>query len=424
MNEPERAADAPRAKVLLALLTAAYVLNFLDRQALAILVQPIQRELGVGDARMGLLLGVSFTLAYTGAGLVVARWLDRAPRLAWLAGGLALWSAMTMLAGAAANFAQLALTRIGVGLGESVCSPAAHSLLADAFAPRRRASAIAVYSSGIYVGITLAFLFGGDLSARLGWRGTLVALGAPGLVLALALLVLARDPGRGRFERVAPPGDERGFFAAFAELGRSRAWREMALGASIKSIAGYALISWSAAYLERVHGLSTRESGAWLGLTNGVGGFCGALLGGLLADRLAARDERWRLRVGALATLASIPFLYAFLFAPSAKLALLANLAGPLLGAMYLGPVFAVGQSLAPPHLRARSSAALLFAINLIGFGVGPWLTGELSEHFAPTHGAASIRTALALVGVSYAWGALHLWRASSALAAPARPQL
>ncbi len=413
--QPAAQQDAPRARGLLLFLTAAYVLNFLDRQALAILVEPIRRELGVGDAQMGLLLGASFTLAYTGAGLLVARWIDGGPRLWILAGGLALWSAMTALAGQATSFAHLALTRVGVGVGESVCSPAAHSLLADAFAPRRRASAIAIYSSGIYVGITLAFLFGGDLQQRLGWRGTLTALGIPGLALAAALLVFARDPGRGRFERATnPPAADAGFFSAFATLLRSRAWREMALGAAIKSIGGYALLSWSAAYLERVHGLSTRESGAWLGLTNGLGGFAGSLAGGLLADRLAQRDERWRLRVGALATLASLPFLYAFLYAPTARLALAANLAGPFLGAMYLGPVFAVAQSLAPPHLRARSSAALLFAINLIGLGLGPWLTGALSEHFSAQHGAASIQTALALVGLSYAWGAAHLWRAAS----------
>jgi predicted MFS family arabinose efflux permease len=416
---PER--NAPGARTLLALLTAAYVLNFLDRQALAILVEPIKRELGVSDARMGLLVGASFTLAYTGAGLIFARWIDRGPRVAILAGGLALWSAMTMLAGFATSFAHLALTRIGVGVGESVCSPAAHSLLADAFAPKRRASAIALYSSGIYVGITLAFLFGGDFGERLGWRTTLMVLGAPGIVVALAMAASIRDPRRswapalGFSSEAASTAEARDRGAGLHWLRDfSPAWREMALGAAVKSIAGYALISWSASFLERVHSMPLREVGLWLGLTNGVGGFLGSLVGGLLADRLGARDPRWRLRVGALATLASLPFLYAFLYAPTAQLALAANLAGPFLGAMYLGPVFAMGQSLAPPHLRARSSAALLFVINLIGLGLGPWLAGALSDRLAPTQGAASIRTALAIVGLSYAWGAAHLWRASS----------
>jgi len=408
------AADAPRSRALLGLLTLVYVLNFLDRQALALLTEPIKRELGASDAQMGFLVGASFTFAYTGAGLVVARWIDRGPRLAILAAGLALWSAMTALAGFTATFAQLALTRIGVGVGESACSPAAHSLLADAYAPRRRATAIAIYSSGIYIGITLAFLYGAQLEARLGWRNALVAIGAPGVVLALLLLSVVRDPGRGRFEGGVAAPDDRGFFTAFAQLLRSAAWREMALGAAIKSIAGYALISWSASFLERVHAMPRPEIGAWLGLTNGLGGFLGSLLGGLLADRLGARDPRWRLRVGALATFASLPFLYAFLYLPSREWALAANVCGAFLGAMYLGPVFAMGQSLAPPHLRARSSAALLFAINLIGLGVGPWLTGALSDHFEPTQGAHSIRLALALVGITYAWGATHLWRAAS----------
>lgn len=408
------AADAPRSRALLGLLTLVYVLNFLDRQALALLTEPIKRELGASDAQMGFLVGASFTFAYTGAGLVVARWIDRGPRLKILAAGLALWSLMTSFAGLTTNFVQLAITRVGVGVGESSCSPAAHSLLADAFSPKRRATAIAIYSSGIFVGITLAFLYGGELASRLGWRSALVAIGAPGVLVALALLVFVRDPGRGRFEGGAVAREEQGFFAAFAQLLRSAAWREMAFGAAIKSIAGYALISWSASFLERVHGMPLREIGVWLGLTNGLGGFLGSLFGGLLADRLGARDPRWRLRVGALATFAALPFLYAFLYLPTREWALVANVFGAFLGAMYLGPVFAMGQSLAPPHLRARSSAALLFAINLIGLGIGPWLTGALSDHLEPTAGVSSIRTALAWVGITYAWGATHLWRASS----------
>jgi predicted MFS family arabinose efflux permease len=404
--------DRSGARVALAILTAAYVVNFLDRQVLSILLVPIQRELGASDTAMGFLGGPVFAIFYTFAGLPIGRALDRGPRKWILAGGLALWSAMTAVCGLANSFTTLALARIGVGVGEATCSPASHSLLADFFAPKRRATAIAVYSSGIYVGMLLAFVFGGELESRFGWRTAFVVVGAPGLLLALVVLAFVREPVREKStpERASTRETLRTILAL-------RSFRHLALGAAVMSTAGYGLTIWSATFLQRVHGLSTAQSGARLGPILGLGGACGALCGGWLADRLAARDVRWRLATGAVASLAGLPFLYVWLFAPSTTLALAAFAPATMLGAMYLGPTFATAQSLVPPHMRATAAALLLFLVNLIGFGLGPPLVGWLSDALAARFELTAVRYALAIVSTTYVWGALHMLIASRALA-------
>jgi predicted MFS family arabinose efflux permease len=404
------------ARIALAILTATYVVNFLDRQVLSILLVPIQRELGASDSAMGFLTGPAFAIFYTFAGLPIGRALDRGSRKWILAGGLALWSAMTAACGLASSFTALAFARIGVGVGEATCSPASHSLLADFFAPRRRATAISIYTSGIYAGMLLAFVFGGELESRFGWRTAFVVVGAPGLALALVVLAFVREPQR-EVEAVQRASTRETLRAILA----LRSFRHMALGAAAMSIAGYGLTVWSATFLQRVHGLSTAEAGQRLGPILGLSGACGALLGGWLADRLAARDVRWRLATGALASLAGLPFLGVWLFAPSTTLALTAFVPATMLGAMYLGPTFAVAQSLVPPHMRATAAALLLFVINLIGFGLGPQLVGWLSDALEPSRGPTSIRFALAIVSATYAWGALHMLLASRASSAELR---
>lgn len=405
--------DARGARIALAILTASYVVNFLDRQVLSILLVPIQTELGASDTAMGFLTGPAFAIFYTLAGLPIGRALDRGSRKGILAAGLALWSALTIACGFAGSFAQLALARTGVGVGEATCSPASHSLLADFFAPKRRATAIAIYSSGIFAGVFVAYSLGGELQARFGWRTAFAVAGAPGLVLALLVLAFVREPARQSAHAVTASASD-----TLRTILGLRSFRHMALGASIASIAGYAMTVWSAAFLQRVHGMTAAEVGRALGPILGLGGALGALGGGWLSDVLAARDVRWRLATGAFAMLAALPCVYLWLLAPSTAVALAAFAPASVLTAMYLGPVFATAQTLVPPHMRASASALLLFAINLIGYGIGPQLVGWLDDAFEPELGATAIRCSLAIVAAAYAWGALHLLLASRALAA------
>lgn len=400
--------DRPGARTALALLTAVYALNFADRQLLAVALGDVQRELGASDAQMGWLTGTAFALFYTCAGIPLARLADRGARWRLLSLALFAWSALTTASGFARSFVQLALARSGVGVGESACSPAAHSLLSDLFAPARRATAIALYSVGIYAGTYLAYGVGGWLCEHYGWRTAFIAFGAPGALLALVALLWMRDPARefAGQARASTSSDLR-------ELLSSATFRHLALGAGIKSIAGYALLGWVPTFLQRVHDMGSAEAGAWLGPIVGLGGAIGTFGGGWLADRLARRAPRLRLESAAWATVAALPFLYLFLFAPAVGTALWSYLPASILGAMYLGPVFALSQETARPDQRALASAVLLFLINLIGLGLGPWLVGALNDALQPAHGAEAVRWSLAAVSLTYLWGALHLLRAA-----------
>ncbi len=404
-----QASDARKgAPWALALLTVIYALNFADRQLLAIALEDVKRDLGASDLQMGLLTGTTFALFYTFAGIPLARLADRGARWRLLSFALFAWSAFTSLTAFARSFTHLALARIGVGVGESACSPCAHSLLSDLYSPARRATAIAVYSTGIYAGTFLAYEVGGWLCKQHGWPTAFAWFGAPGVALALVAFLAMREPQRTGIVQTESASE-----AQLAELWRSRSFRHLALGAGIKSIAGYALLTWVPTFFTRVHGLDSQEVGAWLGPIVGLGGAVGTFGGGWLADVLGQRDPRRRLLSAAWATVAATPFLYAFLFAESASSAFWLYLPASILGAMYLGPAFAFAQDCARPGQRALASAVLLFLVNLIGLGLGPYVVGALSDFFAQTQGATAIRSSLAIVCVSYLWGAAHLAQAA-----------
>jgi predicted MFS family arabinose efflux permease len=405
VRETERVARAPWALVLL---TLVYALNFADRQLLSAALGQVKAELGASDTQMGWLTGTAFALFYTVAGIPLARLADRGARWRLLSLALVAWSAFTSLSGLARSYVQLACARIGVGVGEAACSPCAHSLLADLYAPARRATAIAVYSTGIYIGTYLAYDVGGELCKTYGWRTAFIAFGAPGAVLALVVWLTTREPAREA--AAAAPATT---MADLRELLARPAFFHLALGAGIKSIAGYALLGWVPTFLARVHGFDSEQSGRWLGPILGLGGALGTFGGGWLADRLGRTDARRRLGSSALATVAALPFLYAFLYLDDPELALVAYAPAVVLGAMYLGPAFAFAQVEAKPEQRALASAVLLFLINLIGLGLGPWLTGFLNDTFAATQGEHAIRTSLAIVSLTYLWGALHLAHAA-----------
>jgi predicted MFS family arabinose efflux permease len=394
----------------LALLTAIYAFNFADRQLLSIALDDVKRDIGATDAEMGLLTGTAFALFYTFAGIPLARLADRGQRWRLLSLSLVVWSAFTSLSALARSFAHLALARIGVGAGEAACSPCAHSLLSDLYPPARRATAIAVYSTGIYVGTYLAYEVGGRMCKLHGWKTTFVLFGAAGAVLALFGLLAMREPAR---ERSAPQLGARSL--GLAGLLASTSFRHLAFGAGIKSIAGYALLTWIPTFLSRVHGMDSAESGSWLGPVVGLGGALGTFGGGWLADRLGGGDARRRVVTASWATLAATPFLYLFLYLPDPRVALVCYVPAAILGAMYLGPVFTYAQDCARPEQRALASAVLLFAINLIGLGTGPWIVGVLNELLSESQGALAVRTSLAIVSLTYVWGAAHMAYAARA---------
>jgi predicted MFS family arabinose efflux permease len=400
---PRPTDSAAYARYVLGVLFAVSVVNFVDRQILSILLEPIKAELHASDTAMGFLTGIAFALFYTVAGIPIARIADRGSRRTVIAVGLTAWSAMTAASGLARSYGQLALARVGVGVGEAASGPAAHSLLADYFPPARRATALAVYAMGIHVGILIGFVVGGWVSQLWGWRAAFFVVGAPGLVLAVVVQATVREPPR----HVAHgPGVSNA--DAIRAFWRMRSLRHMALGAALHSFAAYGIAAWAPAFLGRVHHMQPGAIGTWLGLLTGVGGICGALLGGTIADRMGARDARWYLWAPALASVAEVPFWFAFLLWDKPVPAMLMGFPGIVGGAMWLGPVFATTQTLVRPEMRALASALLLFVINLIGLGLGPQAVGVLNDVLSGRFGTDAIRYSLLVVGVMNVWAAAH----------------
>ncbi|AFV00382.1 spinster family MFS transporter [Simiduia agarivorans] len=388
------ATSSGRRYYILALLTFAYVFNFVDRQIIAILQDPIKAEFSLSDTQLGLLNGFAFALFYVGFGLPLARWADAGNRRNLLAWAVALWSLMTALCGLAQNYVQLLLARMGVGVGEAGCSPAAHSMISDLFPVEQRATALGVYSVGVNVGILAGFIAGGWLNEVYGWRVALMAVGLPGLLLALWIRISVPEP-----ERLGAVTESLvSFKQVLVHLWSLRSARWLALGCGLTSVAGYGLANWMPSFLIRSHGMGTAELGVWLALIAGVGGGLGTFLGGLLADRLGQRDARWPLWLPAGVLCTALPFLVLTFLLPSKLPALLIYIFPASVISCYLAPAIAVLHGLAPNRMRAMASAMLFLVINIIGLGVGPVAIGLFSDLLSASLGAESLRYSLLII--------------------------
>lgn len=394
---------------VLGLLFVVYVFNFVDRQILAILLEPIRRDLGASDSQMGFLTGFAFAVFYTTAGIPIARFADRSVRRSVIAAGLALWSGMTAVSGLARSFTQLATARVLVGVGEAACSPPAHSLLADYFSPRWRATALSIYAMGIHVGILVGLVVGGWLNDHYGWRVAFYVVGLPGLLLALLVRFTVREPRRGASEESLQDEEVPTAREVFGFLWQLRSFRHLSIASALAAFAGYGMANWGPAFLMRVHGISSTEVGLKLGLLLGTAGAAGSLMSGFLVDALSRRDARWALRVPALAAAGGLPFALLFLFWPEVDTALAFAFPAFLVGAMWQGPIFSVTQSLARLRMRSVASAILLFIINLIGLGLGPWAVGILNDTVFRAHGPEAVRWSLASVTLLMnLWALVH----------------
>jgi MFS family permease len=245
----------------LGLLTVVYVINFVDRQILSILLQSIKLDLGLSDLQLGLLSGTAFGLFYATLGIPIARLADVFSRKVVMAVCLVIWSGMTALCGTAAGFGLLLAYRVGVGVGEAGGSPPAHSLISDFFPPERRATALGIFSLGVPLGILVGFLAGGWLDETLGWRKAFVVVGLPGLALAAVVALTLKEPLRGHSEglesdRPAPSADE-----VIRFLWSSHSFRHVAFGSALYAFVGYSIVTWAPSFLIRSHGMTTGEIG-------------------------------------------------------------------------------------------------------------------------------------------------------------------
>ena len=406
------------ANYVLAILFIAYVFNFVDRQIISILLEPIKADLGASDSVMGLLSGTAFALFYATLGIPIARWADLWVRRSIIAIGLALWSAMTAASGLVQNVGQMALARVGVGVGEAALSPPAHSLIADYFPVQKRATALGVYAMGIHIGILFGVIAGGWLEEFWGWRQAFVVVGLPGVVLALIVWLTVREPERGAQEaRPLAAGDAPPVLEVVRFLAGKRSFRHLSLGIGLTAFAGYAFATWAPTFLRRVHEMSGGELGTKFGLVLGIGGAIGSVLAGVIADRLGRGDPRWWMWVPAFACAGPLPFLLFFFFHGDADWALAIAFPGVMIAAMYQGPVFSTVQTMAPVRMRAVASGVLLFITNIIGLALGPPTVGWLNDTVFAHHGSGAIRYSMLTVAlVMGLWSTVHFCLAARAL--------
>jgi MFS family permease len=387
--------------VVLAMLCFIYTFNFLDRQLMSILTEPIKNEMGLTDSQMGLLGGIYFAGFYTVIGVFVGFFADRFSRKWILVAGSTLWSAFTVACGTAASYPALMISRMGVGVGEAAGAPPSYSIISDYFPAQRRGMALGIFSLGVPFGMAIAALVGPlfvqhgdfDLGGSLvpGWRMAFIVIGVAGLVATVFLALIVREPKRGAQdvkldvhmgEAPTQAIDKPGFFRTAADFFGRPSLLFTALGCGATSFVGYGILNWTAPFLTRAKGINMGEIALWYSLELAVCMGVGTWMAGQLADWLSKRSKVWYALVPAIALAIAIPFYLGFVWAPTWEMSL-AFLSIPiLLNNTYLAPALAVVQNAVKPSQRTMSGALLLLVLNLIGLGFGPTFVGAMSTHF------------------------------------------
>ena len=425
MNDrtPGAGEDAPYSvgytRYVMWLLMIMLVVNFLDRQIINILAEPIKHDLGLADWQVGIMTGLAFAIFYTLFGLPVASLADRMDRSRIIGVALIIWSFFTAGCSLAQNFTQMLLFRIGVGVGEAGGTPPAHSLIVDVVPESRRAFWLAFYSVGNPLGALLGMVMGGVVGSLYGWRTAFLIAGVPGVVLGLLVLTTVRDPRAAHRRRLAAADAKVPNFSETIRFLKARpTFVTIAVAAALKSLIGYGNAPFSASFFLRTHPAEIAGMADWLGRTIGaemkpigflgltlglglgISGIAGTLLGGYLADRLSRDDVRGYMTGPAYSVLAAVPVSMAAYLVDSAAIALSLLCVSAFLTAFWYGPVFSTAQALAVPAMRAKTAALLLLIVNLLGLGLGPLFTGALSDvlNHAGMGEAGGLRMSLVLM--------------------------
>lgn len=395
---------------VLGVLTLVYTLNFIDRNLLAVIGQPIISAFDLSDTQFGFLNGFPFALFYALMGIFIAMAADRFNRVAIISICIAVWSLMAALCGFATSFLFLLLARVGVAIGEAGGTPPANSIIADYFAPRNRTGALGIYATGVTIGGALSNAFGGPIATGLnglvvlgwlsgmgliwaanaldwsqveGWRVAFVVIGAPGILVALLVALTVKEPPRGYSDAPGTPKSEKaGFRETLRELSTKWSFWSMTLGASLTALVGYGLGGFQAPMAQRVHGIAPGEFALGFGVPLALSSAFGTFAGGFLAERLTPRSHNAVCWLPALGLLASIPLYEIAFFMPTERLdlALVLWCIGAACHYFYLGSQYTIGQGVVSARSRASAIAILLLSVALIGNGLGPQIVGWLSD--------------------------------------------
>lgn len=369
--------------LMLTILTLSYSMNFADRTIVNVLGEAIKRDLHLSDTQIGLLGGIAFALLYSVFSVPIAQLSDRNKRVDILCAAMAFWSLMTMLCSFAWGYASLLVMRTAVGIGESGCSPPAQSLITDYFPRARRAFAISIYYLGVPLGSFGGAVFAGTMAQQYGWRTAFLAVGAPGLVLALAGRLIMREPPRGRLDAPDEIERELSLGAVLALLWKTPGLACIAAGSTLGTLTGYAVLQFLPPFLARDFGLGYAKAALFFGILSAGAAALGTPLGGFLTERLVRSNHRWTSLVPACGLLVSVP-LYVVAFAQKNLLAFcVVMFAAGIASTVYHGPTFASVHNRIPPKARATMTAILLFLSSAIGLAIGPLAAGLLSDAYA-----------------------------------------
>ncbi len=379
------------------ILALAYTFNFLDRQILSLLAEPVRKELHLSDTQIGMLTGFAFALFYTVFGVPIAWFADRSHRVRIVALACACWSLCSAAGGLAGSFLQLAAARMGVGVGEAGGTTPSYAIISDYFPPKERGKALALYSLGVPFGIAIGAALGGGVAAHYGWRAAFFAVGLPGLAVALLILAVVREPVRG-----AEDGPAGAHEIAPAQLGQvirmffaNPVLRWTALSTGLAAFAGYASSNWTPAFLMRHQHMTLTQIATVYSVCVGVAVGFGTWFSGYLADRLSRRDPRAYAMIPFWGSLVALPFAVAGYLAPTWQTSMACLTVSGAAGILYLAPALAVVQNIVPAQARSTSAALLLLVLNLIGLGGGPVFVGKLSDLLKPRFGIDSLQIAL-----------------------------
>lgn len=406
-----------RRRVTLVLLTTALFFAFLDRQIISILLEPIKNDLSLNDTQLGLISGMAFAIFYSTLGLPISRLADRYNRINIISISMVIWSMMTALGGFAQNFTHLFLSRIGVGMGEAGGGPPAHSIISDLYPPQQRAGAMTIYFLGVILGAGFGTMIGGYIASLYGWRVALIAVGLPGILVAIVLKLFAVEPVRGKSEpdaKVVPSNEGTSIIAGTAIFVKSPIARHLLIAVTITSVVELAIATFLPAFFIRSFGVAISDVGLLLGLTIMSAGIMSSLAIAFSVNFLAKRYGIFaQAYLVFFIKVLAFPLLVLMYLADSFHSALLFYAVATLIQAGFVGPVFALIQNQAPLEYRATWAAFTMFSINLVGFGLGPLAVGLLSDFYRATQEHESLRYACLTVCAVYPWAIWHYWRAA-----------
>lgn len=385
-----------RAHATLLILTCIIIVHAIDRLAIVILLEDIKTDLNLSDVQLGFLSGFAFVAIYVAASIPMASLSDRSNRSRMISGALTIMGGMTVLCGMAQNFVQLGIARCGVGVGASPCVPAAHSMIADIYPANRRATALSITESGFFIGSFIGLWLCGWIATLYGWRVALMAVGSLPILLGVFSFAILKDPVRKKRSDEETPG----LLMSLRVILGVPAVRVYILGSSLAVFALAGMMTWLPTLMIRSYEMTRMEAGGYIGAINGVGGLICTIIVGIVSDRMSRRNEKWNLWIPAMLFGVSAP-LAAMAFLAHEPLVLLSCFA---LSASFVtacsAPIISFSQKIMPSNVHAMVTAVIFFALNIMGFGLGPLAVGAASDMLAIHVGEArSLQLALLYLG-------------------------